>query len=121
MLEDCENGVGPVDHVEVVGGVPREPRVALNTRPEQSFIGIWAMEYRIWVSNRSLSNMVSRVNLDVSMAGKEDGKVLPLKKLSKVSWNFEICTIYIEFQCKCPKWWQKLAASIFSRLYSDCL
>ena len=48
MLEDCENGVGPVDHVEVVGGVPREPRVALKTRPEQSFIGICAMEYGIW-------------------------------------------------------------------------
>ena len=74
------------------------------------------MEYGIWVSNRA-----SRVNLDVSMAGKEDGKVLPLKKLSKVSWNFEICSIYIAFQCKCPNWWQKLAASIFNRLYSECL
>ena len=58
MLEDCENGVGPVDHVEVVGGVPREPRVALKTRPEQSFIGICAMEYGIWNMNYGIWYMV---------------------------------------------------------------
>jgi len=33
VLEDCENGIGPVDHVEVVGWVPVEPLVALKTRP----------------------------------------------------------------------------------------
>ena len=40
MLEDCENGIGPVDHVEVACGMPVEPLVALKTRPEQNFIGI---------------------------------------------------------------------------------
>ena len=60
--------------------------------------GVWNMEYGIWnMEYGSLTGLyykASKVNLDVSMAGKEDGKVLPLKKLSKVSWNFEICTIY---------------------------
>ena len=50
--------------------MPVEPLVALKTRPEQN----WNMGV---VSNS--------VNLGVSMAGKEGGKVLPLKKLSKVS------------------------------------
>ena len=57
MLEDCENGIGPVDHVEVVGGVPREPRVALKTRPEQSFIGIWNMEFGILNMEYGIWNM----------------------------------------------------------------
>ena len=51
-------------------------------RPDLSRIGIWGR-----VSNS--------VNLGVSMAGKEGGKVLPLKKLSKVSWNS---------QCKTLQW-----------------
>ena len=43
MLEDCENGIGPVDHVEVARGMPVEPLVALKTRPEQNFNGIWVL------------------------------------------------------------------------------
>ena len=41
QLQDCENGIRPVDHVEVARRVPREPRVALKTRPVESFFVMW--------------------------------------------------------------------------------
>ena len=80
MLEDCENGIGPVDHVKVVGWMPVEPLVTLKTRPEKNLIGIL-----VCLKTGRSPLVTLAVNLGVPMAGKEGGKVLPLKKLSKAS------------------------------------
>ena len=56
MLQDCEDRIRAVDHVEVGGGVTDEPLVALKSRPEQNSLDDgymmdgWMVDERLYVA-----------------------------------------------------------------------